>query len=261
MFLENVVIGSSVESAFYAFTTNSYYISTRRDPPMFYRDLTLPILGYHFEPEAWNRLNFILGLLGMRSSFDSYDSIRLEDNKIKISENNALYQYEFEKCMIFDTSGINLENAILEAKESSYIVLDDFEISGLGGKRQSLPSLYEDRSFVNQAHFYTSDRIDGASFISDCVAESILQKEQLYDFDYSDSMAKFVIQRYLESIGVYGTFMNFYKNGSPKYRKPTVKHVKRLVFEKDNNVYQDSDSVRFLNMTLEEIVDEASTEG
>ena len=261
MFLENVVVGSSVESAFYAFVTNSYYISTRRDPPMFYRKLTLPILGYHFEPEAWNRINFILGLLGMRSSFDSYDSIKIKDKKIKISENSNLYQYEFKNCVVFDTSGLKLENSIAQAKENSYIVLDDFEISGLGGKKQSLPSLFEDRDFVNQAHFYTSDRIDGASFISDCVAESTLSKEQLYDFDYSDSMVKFVLQRYLESIGIYGVFMNFYKNGNPKYRKPIVKHVKRFVFEKDNNIYEDSDSVKFLNMTLEEIVNEASTEG
>ena len=261
MFLNSVVVGNTVESIFYAFSHQYYHISIRQDPPMFYRELTVPILGYKTESNAWNRLNFMMGLLGLRSSFEHFDTVRIENNKIKISEQGSSYQYEFENCFIFDPTNIKHENNVLEAKESTFLVLDDFELARLGDKKDSIPNFYKDRSFVNQAHFYTSDRIDGASFVSDCVAESVLKKEQLYDFDYSDSMVKFVIQRYLESVGVHGTFMNFYKNGSPKYRKPTVKHVKRLVFEKDNNLYQDSDSVKFLNMTLEEIIDEASTEG
>ena len=261
MFLDNIVIGSTIESILYAFLNDYYFISTRRDFPMFYRNLSIPVLGYETEPEAWNRLNFMMGLLGRRSSFDNFDNFKIENNKIKVSESGHLCHYEFNNCFIFDPTNIKHENLELDAKGSTYLVLDDFELSRLGNKNSSLPRLKTDDNFVNQINFYTSDRIDGCSFISDCVAESFLTKEQLYDFDYSDTMVKFIIERYLTSIGIRGHFMNFYKNGNPKYRKPIVKHVKRLIFERDNNVYQDSDNVKFISMTLKDIFNEASTKG
>jgi len=226
---------------------------------MFYRKLSVPILGHKTEPGAWNRLNFMMGLLGLRCSFDKFDTFKIEENKIKVSESGKIFQYEFESCIIFDSTGIKHENLESLARADSYLVLDDFEVSRLGGKKEHLPSLETAENFVRQAHFYISDRIDGCAFVSDCVTESFLTKEQLYSFEYSDTMARFVIERHLEAIGAHGAFMNFYKNGNPKYRKPIVKHVKRLVFEKDNSVYQDSDNVKFLDMTLEDIINEAPT--
>ena len=53
--------------------------------------------------------------------------------------------------------------------------------------------------------------------------------------------------------------MNFYKNGEPKYRKPKVKHVKRLVFKKDLSLYKNSDKIKFISPSLEEIINESST--
>jgi len=259
MLLDNVVVGNTVESIFYAFANDYYHISKRKDPPMFYRKLSVPMLGFECEHGAWNRLNLMMGLAGKRQSFDSFDTFRIEDNQIKISENNRMYTYHFEKCFIFDPTGVHHENKEFAAGPATYLVLDDFEVSRLGGKKESVPSLEDNGNFVNQMHFYTSDRIDGADYITDCVTESYLTREQLYDFDYSDTMARFVIERYLNSIGMYGTFMSYYKNGNPKYRKLNIRHIKRLVFEKDNNKYLDSDNVKFLNMNLKEIIDEAST--
>ena len=40
--------------------------------------------------------------------------------------------------------------------------------------------------------------------------------------DYSDSMVRFVVSRHLTSIGIYGSFMDTYKSGKPKYRKPKI---------------------------------------
>ena len=79
------------------------------------------------------------------------------------------------------------------------------------------------------------------------------------DFEYSDSMVKFVIERYLHAIGIHGNFMNFYKNGSPKYRKPKVTHNRRVVIEREQNIYEDSDLVKFKNMSLEEVINAQRT--
>ena len=52
--------------------------------------------------------------------------------------------------------------------------------------------------------------------------------------------------------------MKMYKNGTPKYRKPKVLHKERIVQERDQNHYEDSENVKFLNLTLKEIFDEFS---
>jgi hypothetical protein len=59
-------------------------------------------------------------------------------------------------------------------------------------------------------------------------------------------------------LGVHGRFMKYYDNGNSKYRKPKVTHVKRLVFERDNNKYADTDKIKFVNFSLGEIIEKFS---
>jgi hypothetical protein len=53
--------------------------------------------------------------------------------------------------------------------------------------------------------------------------------------------------------------MEYYKNGNPKYRKPKVVHSSRTVREIEKTIYRDSERVKFLEMNLKEIFNEAST--
>ena len=87
-----------------------------------------------------------------------------------------------------------------------------------------------------------------------------MTQDQLGSVEYSDSMIRFVVERHLVSVGVRGRFMKYYDSGTPKYRKPKVKHVKRISFEKDNNRYKDTEKIKFMNISLEEI-NEDSTQG
>ena len=64
--------------------------------------------------------------------------------------------------------------------------------------------------------------------------------------------------RHLTAVGVYGSLMKYYKNGSPKYRKPKVVHVRRFVMQKDNSTYKDTSSVKFLNLSLEETIEQST---
>ena len=65
-------------------------------------------------------------------------------------------------------------------------------------------------------------------------------------------MIKFVVERYLKSENINGLFMNLYKNGTPKYRKPIVKHAGRFLIGQDNNIYQDSETVKFKVQDIDE---------
>ena len=234
MLLENVVIGSNVESAIYALMNDYYFVNVREHMQPFYRNIT-----------KWSRVILELGLSGRLLSYDECPRVRVENNEIKITSDSRLYKYCFKTCYILDPTRVRHENEIIQTKDKTFLVLDDFELSQLGKNIESISNLSEDSDFSKKIFFYTSDRVDGANYITDCVVESTLTQEQLNNFDYSDTMVKFVVERYLKSQNINGVFMNLYKNGTPKYRKPIVKHVKRLIIEQDNNTYKDSKTVKF----------------
>ena len=250
MLLNKVVIGSTIEAAYYALLNDCYFVPNRQFAPIFYRENT----------ETWPKLNFMLGLLSKLISFEDIETIRLVDNQLKIISQNTTYKYSFETCFIFDPTAIQLDNNIVTTKPKTFLVLDDFELSTMGKHRFDIEPITGGGNFAREVHFYSSDRVDGASYITDCVVESELTQDQLSSFDYSDTMARFVVERHLTSVGIYGTFMEYYKSGKPKYRKPKVKHVKRLVYPKDNNIYADTESVKIINLSLEQII-EKSTKG
>ncbi len=253
MLLNGVVIGSTVEAAYYALVNDYHFMPTRKTPPVFYKKTSKPLYDTDNEPHVWNKINLSLGLASKRISFGDHASIRVSENEVKIVCDNVTFRYGFKKMYIFDPTGVQVETEIQEAYPKTFKILDDFELSNLGPKRYQLPSLVDSSVLAKEIHFYSSNRVDGANFITDCVVESELTYEQLNSFDYSDSIVRFIVERYLTSIGINGIFMKYYDSGKPKYRKPKVVHVKRLVFEKDNNTYKDTDSIKFLDMSLEEI--------
>ena len=258
MLLKGAVIGSSVEAAYYALVNEHHFIPTRKTPQVFYKTLTAPILGTNSEAEAWTKASLTLGLLSKKVWMNALSTVRVTEDIIRVIQGNTSFKYRFEKLFVFDPTGVQLHNEILEANPKTHIVFDDFEISVLGPKRYELQPITGGSEFVKELHFYSSDRVDGADFITDCMVESELSIEQLGKFDFSDTMVRFVVERHLASIGVHGRLMSYYKNGKPKYRKPKVVHVKRVVCEKDNNIYKDTESIKFLNLSLEDIIEESS---
>ena len=247
MLLDKVVIGSSLQAAYYAIINDCFFVPNRQSPPLFYRE----------NISTWPKLNIMLGLLSKLITFEDTETIRLTDNQLKISAQNMTYKYNFEQCFVFDTTGIQLENEVVETNPKTFLVLDDFELSTLGEHRFEIEPVTNGEGFAREIHFYSSDRVDGASYITDCIVESELTQEQVNDFDFSDTMTRFVVERHLTSVGIYGTLMTYYKNGNPKYRKPKVKHVKRLIYPQDNNVYSNTRSVKILNLSMEDVVEKS----
>ena len=246
MLLGKVVIGSTVEAAYYALINDCFFVPNRDSAPMFYKENT----------ETWPRLSMMLGLLSRLISFEETETIRITDKQLRISAQNTVYKYDFEECFVFDPTGVQLDNEVHKAKPKTFLVLDDFELSTMGEHRFYIEPITGGQGFAREVHFYSSNRVDGATYITDCVVESELTQEQINDFEYSDTMARFVVERYLTSVGVHGTFMTYYKNGTPKYRKPKVKHVKRFIYSRDNNTYKDTAHVKMLNLSMEQIIEE-----
>jgi len=253
MLLERVVLGTSLESITYAFLNDCYFLPIIEYSPMFFDISTMNLFGNRRIDYSWSRLQTIMALNGKLLS------IRVSEGEIKISSFQGLNKYQFELCQIFETTGLQLENDIVSSAQPLFLVYDDFELSNLGGKHEYLQPKSEPTNFAGKIYYYTSNRVDGAHYVTDCVSESTLSREQLNDFEYSDSMVRFAVERHLTSIGIYGNFMEYYKNGNPKYRKPKVVHSSRTVREIEKTIYRDSERVKFLEMNLKEIFNEAST--
>lgn len=259
MLLKNITIGSSLDSLLYAFLNDEYFLPTLNFGPLFYEVQKYKFLLADRVDFTWSRLQLSMALSGKLINYSGLQNIRLEENIIKISSEEGFFKYRFDNCNVFDTTGVQLDNDIESHHPSRYKVYDDFEISTLGGKHKYLePKLSKDE-LAREIHYYTSNRVDGADYVTDCVAESSLSREQINDIDYSDSIVRFAVSRHLTSIGIYGNFMNMYKNGKPKYRKPKITHKKRMVLEQEMNKYRDSESIKFLTKSAKEIIDESST--
>jgi hypothetical protein len=258
MLLKGVVIGSTVESAYYALVNDHHFIPTRKTPPLFYRKISIPILGTDSDSEVWSKLNLFLGLLSKKVCYGEFSNIRISEEEIKIITDNTSFKYSYDKAYVFDSTGITAEATIIDSNPKTYTVIDDLELSVLGPKRYHLDSISGDTGLARELHFYSSGRVDGSDYITDCVVESELTREQIISFDNSDSMVRFVVERHLTSLGVKGRYMKDYKNGDPKYRKPKVKHVSRFVIEKDNNKYKSTSKIAFIDPTLEEIIEKSS---
>lgn len=252
MFLKNIVIGSDLSSITYAFINDYYFLVNNNLGPLFF-EKDFAILGQERADYTWSRLQIMLSLQGKLLNYGDSKIVRLKEKELKISEAGHLHKYQFERCDIFDATGLIFENSISFPKNDLYEVYDDFELSCLGQKHKFIDPKLSNDNFAREIHYYTSSRVDGANYVTDCVVKSFLSFHQIMDFDFSDTMARFAVDRHLFALGIRGNFMNLYKNGSPKYRKPKIVHKKRLVIKKDLNDYKDSESIKFVNKKMENL--------
>tara|TARA_Y100000114_G_C11756814_1_gene327267 strand:- start:762 stop:1544 length:783 start_codon:yes stop_codon:yes gene_type:complete len=256
MLLNYLVVGSCINSALYAYVNDFYYLPNLNMPPLFYEKIKYKFLLSEKKDFTWSRLMLTMALQGKLLSYQDLKSIKFGENTLKVILESSSIKYQFKNCYIFDTSNLVLENEVIVPNESKYIVYDDFELSNLGAKHKWIDPKISQDVLSKEIHYYISDRVDGADYVTDCVVKSELTKEQLNSFDYSDTMCRFAVERHLQEIKIYGSFMNFYKNGLPKFRKPKVVHRKRLVIEKDMNSYKDSKHIKFLNLSAMEILND-----
>lgn len=226
---------------------------------MFYEEVEHKVLLTKNKALTWSRLQLLMGLMGKLLNYENIKTIKVSENNIKISSESGVIKHKFGICNIFDPTGVQVDNELVRQSQPVYKIYDDFEISHLGGKHRYLQPKLTGTSLAQKIYFYISDRVDGADYVTDCVAESVLTREQVHNPEYSDAIVKIAIQRYLTSIGINGNFMNLYKNGTPKYRKPKVIHKSRTVVKKETNKYANSETVKFLDMSLEEIFNEFSS--
>jgi hypothetical protein len=273
---DKIVVGSSLSAFLYAFNNNLpvFFAEERRPFRFDYLDPTLDLscLKIPAGPKSlttlggeknvgvarellWERLLFLLSLGGNAPLSNLCQSIRYDGDRVVCSnEYSKIMEFKFNECYHFgdlQSSGFVTQK---ELDENSYLCYDYIAFNK-GGKHE-IDHIHTGDDFVSEIWFYSSDRIDGNTPVRDACAVSKLTQEQLLEFDYSETMARFKVVHEMESRGMKGLFAHGYTNaGNPKHYKFRTTSIYR-----ETNCRQNERKPEFNNVSIPKISEEGMLE-
>lgn len=275
---ERIVVGSSLQALLYAYCNNltivfagkhkiSYFdfIQPEVDLSKFhiYNDvMTLDMIEGQkqygiLQFDLWRHLMSFLSLAGNIPMSDKAFSLRLEDqNTLKaMTDGSRFARFKFDELVVFSDSIDGLENTIIEQARQEVKVVDWMEIKS--GKNQAIDYFETGDHFVNEIFLYPTDRVDGFNPRNKDVATiSYLDREQLSDYEYSDTYAKFKALKIFKEAGFRGA-SNGYSKENPKLMKYyafKIETTKREIFKIHRDIYKDSDNIKFNYQTVDELL-------
>jgi hypothetical protein len=154
----------------------------------------------------WERLLFILSIVGNVPLSNMCKSIRYDESKITcFNEYSKIAEVTYKKMYNFKQHD----------KKSTFLCRDWIAFNS-GGKHE-IDLIETTDQFVNQIWFYPSDRICGKTKVKDACAISFIDKEQVNDFEFSQTMARFKIVKDMKDRGMKGLLSSYGPNGKPKH--------------------------------------------
>ena len=244
---DEIVIGSSLEAVIFAFNEQLPIFYSKSAKPFRFDylspDLDLSYLKFEdsktslktidgertvglAKTSLWERLVFIMSLNGQTPLSNLCVSIRFDGENFIFSDEYAkLIDVEFNKCYYFGDAGC--VDFVSDVDTSNFICYD-WVAFNRGGKHE-IDYIKTNDDFVSEIWFYSSDRIDGKTEVKDACAVSYLLKEQITDFNYSETMARFKLVHEMESRGMKGKFNGYGPNGKPKHYRFRTSCIGRRV--------------------------------
>ena len=198
---KNVVIGADLDAVRFAYD-NKYFLIKNRAPHHYSYD------DKGTEREWAIKIYWLHGE-GLVPFVDKSKKIRVfsKDKLIKVFTDHDVFSIKYEYLYPYDaenTSGISLNRSL-----DHYHVVDWFDCRGLHDL--GFNEIITEDNFVRKIKFFKTLRIDGDQRYLDLFCESLLTKEQLNCFEYSDTMTKFKILDLLEKRGIGDTKMTLWK--------------------------------------------------
>jgi hypothetical protein len=224
----NIVVGSSLNAVLFAFN-NKY--------PLFFESCTRPFRFDYLEPDIkldflklartnpksltmlndeksigiaheflWERLLFIMSITGSIPLSDMCRTIRHDTSKITcFNEYSKIAEIRYKKMYNFKR----------DDKKNKFLCRDWIAFNS-GGKH-NIDLIETSDDFVNQIWFYPSDRICGNTKVKDACAVSVVDKERIDDFEFSQTMARFKVVKDMKDRGMKGLLSSYGPNGNPKH--------------------------------------------
>ena len=100
--------------------------------------------------------------------------------------------------------------------------------------------------------FYPSDRIDGRTAIKDVCIVSLLTKEQINDFNHSETMARFKLVHEMEKRGMKGPSNGYGPNGKLKHYKIRATSTDRTIRKLHHSLESNSSDIKISKIKKED---------
>ena len=250
-----IIVGSNLACLLHSYFTGFPCVYTSLRAP-FRFDFTLSDkVTSHFgmpgasDRELWELLIFVLSLSGQLPMADKVSSINIRDDIMKATTSRSrLAKFKFKKLLIYDDVDISGLPLLKKSVKSASRVLDWFDVRS--GMEHEYKSLASDQDFVKEVIFYPSERMGSQKkrIRKDLVAVSYLDDDQLLDFDYSSTMARFKIAQMMKEAGIRGA-----RNGRDtvnpelyRYYSVKIESVDREVERSVKNQYEPDSRFDFI---------------
>ena len=245
---ENIVIGSCLRAVLFAFNNNYPIFFSKPHRPFRFSflapnidlgcvKLTRPtpaklttiddikVVGLQKEL-LWERLLFLLNLDGKVPLANLCASMRFDgEHLICSNEYSKIATLNFRNCFYFGDDNCLKLIKQKELANPTYTCYD-WVAFNRGGKHK-IDYIWVGGDFVKEIWFYSSDRVCGNSPVKDACVVSTLTQDQLADFDYSETMARFKMISEMEKRGMRGRQNGYSTNGNPKHYKFRTTSIRR----------------------------------
>ena len=278
---ENVVIGADLRSLIFAYVNDYKLVFTEPRPPArfdyFHPTIELDFIGIPpinqilKTPDGfkevgipkillWERLIFLLSLRGNLPLSSLCDKIRYDGEKIVCTnEYSKIYEFSFGTCHYFGDSYTFGLVDFTEKSKPSYLCYDYIAFHK-GGKHE-IEYISTGDDFVGEIWFYSSDRIDGNTGVKDACIVSSLTEEEIRDPDFSETIARFKMEKVLDDHGIKGPLNGYTPNGRPKHYRIKTSHIKRERYNLSSPKWEESWNVRNNSQSLEQLLEELKQSG
>ena len=123
----------------------------------------------------------------------------------------------------------------------------DYIAFNKGGKHE-IDLIHTGDDFVSEIWFYSSDRIDGNSPVRDACAVSKLTSQQLTDFDFSETMARFKTLKIMKDHGMRGPQNGYTSKGTPRHYDFKTSSIRREIRGIENRPEPSSARIQLQNV-------------
>jgi len=268
--IDEVIIGGSLNALLYAWFTGSTLICIDAKEPFFFErfsaETNLDHIGFKNEvsilssssreisvgirkSEVWRKLFFLISMAGQAPIPNSAQALRIEDGVLKVTTSHSrLARFRFNKLKIFDASEIGIRQ--INSKIRKYKVLDWMWVNT--GMIHDLDYIEDCDDFVKEIYFYAYSHRNNRD-LKNLIAISYLNGEQLEEYGYSDTYAKFKVEQMMKQNGVKGR-RNGYRNGIPYHLNVKVTPQRRELICIDEYDLDLDKNVTYCNLSVEEIL-------
>lgn len=232
--LNEIVIGSSVEAALFAYYGKHRVLFTRQDPPTDFDKIEDFGLGDDLG-KMWDKYMFLLSIGGYIPFANKVKFIRYVDaNTLKvITHDETVCIVNFDKLYIFDDHNIVDLPLSPSTTNNRVRIVDWFYVER--GNIHEHNFIQNNTDFMNQVYFFRNSIRKTAKRKDVCVV-TYCEKDKLDD--YPEHLIRIKTENLMRELGI--------ETATPHKTSIKIDHKIRDIKELGKNIYTDFDNVKFV---------------